>query len=161
MKIIKSGTITEDDWQLIREPDNSALPEGKLIVPFSFWQENQNLMSKRDAGIGIWIDGSVDVEDIVRYLDQFSIIALDFPAFTDGRCYSHARLLRERYKYSGELRAIGDVLQDQLFYMQRCGFNSFQLREDKDYKDALNALKDFSVTYQAASDEPLPIYKRR
>jgi len=161
MKIIKSGTITEDDWHLIREPENSVLPEGKLIVPFSFWQENQSLISKRDADFGIWIDGSVDVEGIVSYLDQFSVIALDFPAFTDGRCYSHARLLRERYKYSGELRAIGDVLRDQLFYMQRCGFNSFQLREDKDYEDALNALNDFSVTYQAASDEPLPIYKRR
>ncbi|MCG8325104.1 MAG: DUF934 domain-containing protein, partial [Thiotrichales bacterium] len=77
------------------------------------------------------------------------------------RCYSHARLLKERYQYEGDIRAIGDVLQDQLFYMQRCGFISYHLREDKDYTAALNAFNTFSVRYQTAIDEPLPIYKKR
>ena len=161
MKIIKNRQIIDDDWQLLREPDAGALPEGKIIVPFAFWRDNAGQLSDRDAGIGVWIDGSVDVEELAEHLDRFPVIALDFPAFTDGRCYSHARILRERYQYQGELRAIGDVLQDQLFFMHRCGFDSFQLREDKDYDEALQAFNAFSVTYQAACDEPLPLYKRR
>ena len=161
MKVIKNAEIIEDNWQLIREPHAEALPEGELIVPFKFWKENETLFAGRESGTGIWIDGSVDVEDIVDYLDRFPIIALDFPAFTDGRCYSHARLLKQRYHYSGDMRAIGDVLRDQLFYMMRCGFDSFQLRDDKDYEDALNGFRDFSVTYQGAVDDEVPVYRRR
>ncbi len=161
MKVIKDGGIIDDEWTLLREADAETLPAGRLILPFPFWLENREALAGRDAATGIWLDGGIDVENIVEYLDQFGIIALDFPAFTDGRCYSHARLLRERYQYQGELRAIGDVLQDQLFYMRRCGFDSFQLREDKDYHDALEAFNTFSVSYQAASDEPLPLYRRR
>ena len=93
--------------------------------------------------------------------DSFSIIALDFPIFKDGRSYSHARLLRERYNYKGELRAVGDVLQDQLFFMERCGIDSFQIRDDKDIEQALNGLKGFSVRYQAAADDTIPISERR
>lgn len=81
--------------------------------------------------------------------------------FTDGRNYSNARLLRDRYGYKGELRAIGDVLRDQLFYLHRCGFDAYALRADKDPYEALESLKDFSVTYQAATDEPLPLFRRR
>jgi uncharacterized protein (DUF934 family) len=89
------------------------------------------------------------------------MIALDFPVFKDGRCYSHARLLKDRYDYKGDLRAIGDVLRDQLFFMHRCGIDSFQIREDKDAEDALNAFNDFTVRYQAAADDAVPIYKLR
>lgn len=99
---------------------------------------------------------------MARHLDDFpELIALDFPAFKDGRCYSHARLLRERYDYQGELRAVGDVLRDQLFFMKRCGIDSFQLRSDKDMEDALNAFNDFSVKYQTAADGAPPIYDVR
>ena len=94
-------------------------------------------------------------------LEHFSVIALDFPAFGDGRSYSHASLLRQRYGYKGDLRAVGDVLQDQLFFMQRCGFDSYAIREDKDIEEALKSLNDFTVRYQAAADGALPIYKQR
>src|SRR5690606_12426030 len=100
-------------------------------------------------------------EEIAEDLQHFQVVALNFPAFTDGRHYSSARLLRERYGYKGEVRAIGDVLRDQLFLMRRCGFDAFAVRPDRDPYDALLGLKDFSVTYQAASDDPRPLFRRR
>ena len=86
---------------------------------------------------------------------------MNFPKFTDGRGYSSARLLRDRYSFRGEIRAIGDVLQDQLFYMKRCGIDAYALREDKDIVAALASLRDFSETYQAAVDQPQPLFRRR
>ena len=94
-------------------------------------------------------------------LDQFELVALEFPKFTDGRSYSHARRLRDRFGYRGEIRAVGEVLRDQLFFMQRCGIDSYQVREDKDAEDALKGLSDFSVKYQTAADGAPPVYKLR
>jgi uncharacterized protein (DUF934 family) len=89
------------------------------------------------------------------------MVAVHFPKFNDGRGYSSARLLRERLGFAGELRAVGDVLRDQLFLLARCGFDSFALRADQDPASALSAFKDFSVRYQAATDEVLPLFRRR
>ncbi len=162
MRVIKNKEVVNDDWQLIRELDESApVPEGNVILPFAYWQANRDQLLKSDTAHAIWADGSVNTEELVNDLEHFSLIALDFPAFKDGRSYSHARLLRDRYNYKGELRAIGDVLRDQLFYMQRCGFDSFDVRADKDIEDALKGLKDFTVRYQAAADDAVPVYKLR
>jgi uncharacterized protein (DUF934 family) len=84
-----------------------------------------------------------------------------FPSFTDGRGYSVGRLLRERYGWTGELRAVGDIQRDQLFYLARCGFNAFALREGEDVDAALTAFADFSERYQASVDQPLPLFRRR
>jgi uncharacterized protein (DUF934 family) len=119
------------------------------------------MLKARDGGLGVWLDADEEAEEIGDDVEQFKVIALNFPAFTDGRNYSNARLLRDRYGFKGELRAIGDVLRDQLFYMHRCGFDAFAVRPDKDPYEALEGLKDFSVTYQAATDEPLPLFRRR
>ena len=86
---------------------------------------------------------------------------VNFPQFTDGRGYSIARLLRERYGWRGELRAIGDVLRDQLFYLSRCGFDAFALRDDQDPHAALTAFDDFSEAYQASVERPQPLFRRR
>ena len=94
-------------------------------------------------------------------LAHFAVIGVNFPKFADGRGYSSARLLRERYGYRGEIRAIGDVLQDQLFYMKRCGIDAFAVREDKDIEAALAGLNVFSDAYQAAVDQPQPLFRRR
>jgi uncharacterized protein (DUF934 family) len=91
---------------------------------------------------------------------MFSVIAVDFPRFGDGRGYSLAYHLRTRLNYHGELRAIGDVLRDQLFYMQRVGFDSFAPRADKDIHEALKGLSDFSLNYQASVDQPSPLFRR-
>jgi uncharacterized protein (DUF934 family) len=162
MRVIKDKVVTEDHWQLIKELDDSAsIPEGNVILPFTYWQANRDALLKRDTEHAVWIDGDIETEALLDDLDNFTIIALDFPAFKDGRSYSHACLLRERYSYKGELRAIGDVLRDQLFFMQRCGINSYEVREDKDIEEALEGLNDFTVRYQACADGALPIYKQR
>jgi uncharacterized protein (DUF934 family) len=162
MRVIKNKEIINDDWELIRELDCSKkVSEGKVIIPFVDWQASRDGLLKRDTEHAVWIDGDTVTEDLLDDLEHFSIIALDFPAFKDGRSYSHASLLRNRYNYKGDLRAIGDVLRDQLFYMQRCGIDSYAIREDKDIEDALKSLQDFSVRYQAAADDALPIYRQR
>jgi uncharacterized protein (DUF934 family) len=94
-------------------------------------------------------------------LDRLPVIGVNFPKFTDGRSYSSARLLRERYAYRGEIRALGDVQQDQLFFMRRCGIDAYALRADKDIEKALAGLAVFSDTYQAAVDQPQPLFRRR
>ena len=160
MKIIKDSAIVEDSWHYLPEPE-ATIPNGDVIVPFNYWLEHQAELTSHQGKIAVAIDGTVNTEDLEPYLEQFELIALIFPAFADGRSYSHARLLRDRYQFNGELRAVGDVLRDQLFYMLRCGIDSFALREDKDFEDALNAFKEFSVKYQTSADGALPIYKIR
>lgn len=162
MRVIKDKAIVDDDWCVVRELDSSApIPEGNVILPFAYWQANRDEILKSNTTHAVWIDGAIETEALLDDLKHFSMIALDFPAFKDGRSYSHARLLRERYGYQGELRAIGDVLRDQLFFMQRCGIDSYEVRKDKDIEDALKGLEDFTVRYQAAADGAVPIYKLR
>ena len=109
----------------------------------------------------MWIDGSVETEALLDDLDKFALIGLDFPVFKDGRSYTHARLLRERYGYRGELRAIGDVLRDQVFFMRRCGIDSYAMKKAADIDAVLGAFEDFSVSYQTAADGAPPLYKLR
>ncbi|MEM8120240.1 DUF934 domain-containing protein, partial [Morganella morganii] len=90
--------------------------------------------------LGVWLDADEEPESIAGDLDRFQVIAVNFPAFTDGRGFSSARLLRERYGYKGEIRAIGDVLRDQLFFMRRCGFDAYAIRADRSPEDALASL---------------------
>jgi uncharacterized protein (DUF934 family) len=162
MRVIKDKSVIDDEWSLIRELDDSApIPEGSVILPFSFWQTNRDLLLKSKKNHAIWIDGSIETESLLDDLESFSIIALNFPTSKDGRSYSHARLLRERYGYKGELRAIGDVLQDQLFFMERCGIDCFQIRDVKNIEQALSGFEGFSVCYQAAADDAIPIHKQR
>ena len=162
MRVIKSGGVLEDDWQRIAEADpGQPLPEGDLIVPLAYWRNNRELLSRHNGRVAVCLNGDDSLDDVSAALDQFELVALEFPKFTDGRCYSHARLLRDRFRYRGEIRAVGEVLRDQLFFMRRCGIDSYQVREDKDAQDALKGLSDFSVKYQTAADGALPVYKLR
>jgi uncharacterized protein (DUF934 family) len=162
MQVIKDKAVINDDWTVARDLENdSPVPEGKVVLPFAYWQANRDALLKQNSEHAVWIDGDTVTEDLLDDLEHFAMIALDFPAFKDGRSYSHACLLRERYGYKGDLRAIGDVLRDQLFFMQRCGIDSYEIREDRDIEDALKSLEDFSVRYQAAADGAVPIYRQR
>lgn len=162
MRVIKNGRVLEDNWQRIAEPDpGQPLPEGDLIVPLDYWRNNRELLSQRNGRIAVCLNGDDSLDDFSASLEQFELVALEFPKFTDGRSYSHARLLRDRFGYRGEIRALGEVLRDQLFFMQRCGIDSYQVREDKDAEDALKGLSDFSVKYQTAADGAPPVYKLR
>ena len=162
-RIIKNGEVIDERWHLL--PVDATLDgisnSDDLIVPLGLWLASSHALMVRDGGLGVWLQSHEQIEDIVDDLKYFQVIALDFPAFTDGRHFSSARLLRERYGYQGEIRAIGDVLRDQLFFMQRCGFDAFAVRPDRDPYDALKGLSDFSVTYQTGVDQPLPLFRRR
>ena len=160
MRVIKDKQVIDDEWILVRDTENDLQP-GKVILPLAYWQENRDALINENEQHAVWIDGDTETEALLDDLDKFDLIALDFPKFKDGRSYTHARLLKQRYDYQGELRAIGDVLRDQLFYLLRCGFDSFQLREDKDAEAALKSFNDFTVRYQAAADDAVPVYKLR
>jgi len=162
-RIIKNNEVIDETWHLLPKdtPLDGLSNCDDLIVPLALWHDHAHALKARDGGLGVWLDSDEEAEEIGEDANQFQVIALNFPAFTDGRSYSNARLLRDRYGFKGELRAIGDVLRDQLFYLHRCGFDAFAIRADKDPYEALEGLKDFSVTYQAATDEPLPLFRRR
>ncbi|KAB7622648.1 DUF934 domain-containing protein [Alkalilimnicola sp. S0819] len=158
--IIKDRQIVADRW--LHLDDDALVPDtGELIVSWARWQREGETLRARRQGVGVRIDGDVPVAEVAEQLLDRPLIALDFPVFKDGRCLTHARLLRERYGYTGELRAVGDVLRDQMFYMQRVGINAFEVREDRDLADALQSLNDFSLSYQAAADQQERIYQRR
>jgi uncharacterized protein (DUF934 family) len=167
--IIKNRTIVNDDWTVVRAAEDgalpalAALPAGKVLVPLALWQaEREALIASRSAAqIGVWLAPDSEPADIAGDFDKLALIGVDFPVFRDGRGYSIGRLLRERYGYKGELRAIGDVLRDQVTFMYRCGFDAYAVREDKDIHDALKAFDDFSVQYQGAVDNPSPLFRRR
>lgn len=162
MRVIKNRQIVTDDWQLLTDlKPEDTLPAGQVIIPFAYWQAQRGKLIAWGGKYAVCINGNHETEEVAKDVEHFTLIALEFPAFKDGRCYTHARLLRERYGYQGELRAVGDVLRDQLFFMERCGIDSFEVRADKDINDALKAFTEFSVKYQTAADQAVPIYKLR
>lgn len=168
--------IGEDDWNLLRlkpaveaaegvaaqagdKPDTVTVPAGKTIVPLSVWQAQHATLSQRDD-VGVWLASDERPEALKDDVSKLQMIAVEFPKFADGRGYSIAFNLRARHGYEGELRAFGDVLRDQLFYMQRVGFNSFAVRADRDVHDALKGLSDFSESYQTSWDKKSPLFRR-
>ncbi len=162
--IIKNNAIVADDWIVLRlnEQDfaeSKMIPEGKVIVPLQVWLKHRDVIQKR-AEIGVWLASDERPEALKGDIDKFSVIAVDFPKFSDGRGYSIAYNLRARLGYKGELRAIGDVLRDQLFYMQRVGFDAFAPRPDRNIDDALKGLTDFSEVYQTSIYSKLPLFRR-
>lgn len=159
-KLIIDNAIAEDSFTFVDSIE--ALPKnGDVLVDISVWDELKPKLEKHNGKIGLKVPGEAEPEQLQHDIANLDMIAIDFPAFKDGRGYSLARLLRERYKFAGELRATGDILRDQLFYLKRCGFNSFATREDRCIEEALTGLNDFSVTYQADVNEKKPIYNRR
>ncbi|WLI90309.1 DUF934 domain-containing protein [Massilia sp. R2A-15] len=163
-RIIKGREVVADDWSVLRldendAPESAVVPEGKVIVPLAVWQSQRESLAGR-ADLGVWIGADERPETLKGELDNFAVVAVDFPKFTDGRGYSIAFNLRKRLGYTGELRAIGDVLRDQLFSMHRVGFDAFATRPDRSIEDALKGLTDFSETYQASVDQDLPLFRR-
>lgn len=147
-RIIKDGAIVEDAWQTWATPDSaSAAPPGKgarLIVPLAIYLAQADEWADSLAFVGVLLGPDDDPAALLPYLDRLPVIAVNFPAFSDGRGYSTGRLLRSRYGFAGELRAVGDILRDQLYFLQRCGFNAFALREDQDPEAALAAFGDYA-----------------
>ena len=156
--VIKHRQIVEDRWQHLA--DEAELPAGPVIVSLARWQRERAILLKRGQPVGVRLPNTANVADLAADLSLLEVVALEFPKFADGRAHSQARLLRERYGYRGELRAVGDVLRDQLFFMARNGFDAFELRADRSLEDALKAFDEFSESYQPAADQPQPLFRR-
>ena len=157
-KIIKDNQVVDDTWIIIEKNFTGELPMGKLLLPLQYWLDNRENLQLMCTGI--WIDSDEDVEAVGFEANIFPLIAVNFPAFADGRGFSIARLLKERYGFTGQVRAIGNAIQDQLFYLKRCGFDSFDLKEGTNLESAVASLNDFSVTYQTSVDQPEPLFRR-
>lgn len=164
-EIIKHKAVVPDDWAVLRLDEGEAaetvvVPEGKVIVPLAVWLAQRATLLDRLPGIGVWLASDERPETLAADVATLPLIAVNFPKFTDGRGYSIAYNLRARLAYQGELRAIGDVLRDQLFSMQRVGFDAYATRPDRSIHDALKGLSVFSETYQASWDQKTPLFRR-
>lgn len=163
--IIRHKKLVSDSWQLLKPAaDGSAPPvpeSGDIIVPLALWLAQRDKLLLRPGRIGVWLGGDDEPALLAADLKHFGVVAVNFTQFTDGRGYSLGRLLRERYGWHGELRAIGDVLHDQLFYLAGCGFDAFDLRADQDLQAAHSAFDDFSEGYQSSVGRPFPLFRRR
>jgi uncharacterized protein (DUF934 family) len=155
MRVIKDRKIVDDAWEILA-PDAPIPDSGDVIVSVALWNQWNG---ERAGKLGVLLK-SDELPEQIEGLERAPLVAIEFPKFGDGRGYSSARLLRDRLGYKGELRAVGDVLRDQLFYMARCGIDSFALKAGKDIESALSAFDDFSVAYQAAADDPRPLFRR-
>ncbi|MGO3343699.1 MAG: DUF934 domain-containing protein [Marinomonas sp.] len=156
-KLIKNGNIVDNlyTWQ----QDSESEATDASIVPMSKWISEQDSIGHV---AGIWIDAGEGTDDLANIdLNQFDVIGINFPAFVDGRGFSYARLLRERLGYTGEIRALGNFIPDQLGYLLRVGFNGFQFNDDVNLEKALELHKSFSNAYQSDVNEPRPIFLRR
>ena len=166
-QLIKHRAVAVDSWTTLdiaegETPETVALPAGDVIFPLAVWQARKAEIISCHKRIGLLLQPDERVEDVAADLEYFVVIAVAFPKFVDGRGYSTASLLRQRYQYQGELRAVGDVLHDQLFFMQRVGFDSYALKDDKNALYAIEAgFSPFSDAYQTSTTEPQPYFRRR
>ncbi len=164
-KLIKDGVIVENTWALIAKSEGDAaevvIPAGQVIVPLSVWVAQKAQLQAR-TDVGVWLDSDEVAESIGEEANHFAVIGVNFPGFMDGRAFSTARLLRERYGFKGELRAVGGFIRDQLCYLRRCGVNAFAFANpETDLDIAVKSLNDFNEYYQASVDQPLPLFRRR
>jgi uncharacterized protein (DUF934 family) len=162
-KLTNSGEVQADDWQVLSKEapfDAEQLARGKWLVHIKLYKEHKAEFESA-SNISVWLDSDDAAADIADMAARLPVISVNFPVFTDGRGFSIGRTLRERHQFSGELRAIGNFMQDQLFYLKRCGFDAFVVKDDADVESMAKSLRDFSDFYQAAVDQPLPLFRRR
>jgi uncharacterized protein (DUF934 family) len=143
----------------------TQIPAGKVLVPFTVWRANKDKLASRvcQGEIGLLIATHEAIEDViaeVKDINAFALVAVYVERFADGRIFTIGNLLRTRYGFKNELRAVGDVLRDQLFFLKRSGFNSYLIRADRSAIEALASLQDFSEPYQGAVDIAQPAWRR-
>ncbi|NMM43509.1 DUF934 domain-containing protein [Rhodospirillaceae bacterium KN72] len=160
MALIKDGKQVSDQW-LTADADTPVQPDIPTIVPFARFIAERDSLLRSQAEIGVKLSPGDDVAALAGDLDRLKVIAVDFPAFTDGRAYSYARLLRQRYGYRGEIRATGNVLRDQYLFMLRAGIDAFEVTDKTQISSWIDALEEFSHYYQKASDAAQPVWAKR
>ena len=147
MQILKDREIIEDNFRYIA--DEEVIEGDNISLSLARWQQEKTQLQQHDGKLGIRLNSTDTAEAIVNDLADISLIELNFPAFTDGRLFSTAKLLRTRYGYQGEIRAVGQFMVDQVCYLAKVGVNAFQLSNETQLPLALTLLDDFSVSYQA------------
>ena len=149
-RLIKQREIVNDEWRYADEDPVGR--ERALILPFARWQAEREQWWLWDGRLGVRVGPADHVGELRNDFTRIGLIAIEFGGIGEGRGYSQAQLLRTRYKFTGQLRAVGKIQRDQLFYLARCGFDTFELPDDADFDVALTAFDDFSVAYQGAVD---------
>jgi uncharacterized protein (DUF934 family) len=160
MPLVKNGKIATDIF--VHVADDAELPgDGAVLISAARFLENPASLSHRLGKTGVIWPNNRDVDDLVPYLERLAVVALVFPTFRDGRAYSQARLLRERYGFKGELRATGQVLRDQFVFMLRAGFDAFEVKKESDAEAFATTAKRYSVFYQPTGDGRLTALRQR
>lgn len=160
MPYIKSGRRTHDPF--VRVADDAGLPAGMpVLVTAARYLADHAAFARRETPTGVIWPNNRSVAELAPHLDRLTVVALEFPKFRDGRAYSQARLLRERYQYRGELRATGEVLRDQFLFLARAGFDAFEVTKEADADAFAAAIERFSVVYQPGTDQQLSAFRRR
>jgi uncharacterized protein (DUF934 family) len=160
MPLVKQAKILPDPF--VHLADDAEVPgDGAVLVSAARFLADPEALLRRPGRLGVIWPNNRDVDDLLPYLDRLATVALVFPTFRDGRAYSQARLLRERYAYRGELRATGQVLRDQFVFMLRAGFDAFEVKKDSDAAAFANTVKRYSVFYQPTGDGRVTALHRR
>jgi uncharacterized protein (DUF934 family) len=164
-KLIKDANIIDNQWSMVETTDtpvDASIPAGNVIVPLNVWKAKKAELSGRAGEIGVWLSSDEFAEELRDDARDLPLIALHFATFMDGRAFTTARLLRERFGFSGELRASGAIIRDQLCYLRRCGVNAFHFSDSSiKLESALESLSDFSDGYQTSVDQKTPLSQRR
>ncbi len=157
MNVIKNRQIVEIDWAFSEQIN----AQGNLIFGYETYKENKQSFFSREGKTGIALNGDISIEKIEADFKKFDLIALEFPTFADGRCFSYASLLRNTHKFQGDILAFGDILRDQIAHLERSGFSLIELSGHRDINDALNAFPEFTTPYQTAADGQKTILQLR
>ncbi|HZZ92838.1 MAG TPA: DUF934 domain-containing protein [Usitatibacter sp.] len=162
-RVIRDKRVENDLFQVLGlEGDVPAeLPHGPILVPLATWKARRAELAARREPAGVWLRPDEDPAELAQDVASLHVIGVHFPKWGDGRGFSTGTLLRGRYDYRGELRAFGDLGRDHLLHLTRCGFDVVKLGARHDPEKALAAFDEFSVLYQGAIDEPLPLFRRR
>jgi len=146
MQLIKDKQVIDNTWTYLS--NDAELKDGDITVSTSRWLQDKTALLNHKGKVGVRITPESSIDEIVNDLPHIELIELDFPDFADGRLFSHAWLLRNRYQYQGEIRATGNYMSGQVFYLSRVGVNAFSVEKNEDVPAALTALNDFTVKYQ-------------
>lgn len=160
MPLLKSGQIVEDTWLHI-DDEQDVPSSGDIVVSLARWLDEGETLRTRDGKMGVRLKNDQSPAQVADDLGAFDIFVLEFPKYTDGRAYSAARLLRDRYGFTGEVRASGDVLIDQYGMLQRCGFDAYEIADNADVSAWIAAEKRISSHYQSAADGVVAIWAKR
>jgi uncharacterized protein (DUF934 family) len=147
-RIIRDGQIVDDHWCMLAADADmvafAASDRRQFLLPMVRWADCREILEQGGHQVGVWLAADDSPEALIPDMGRIPLVAIHFPCFTDGRGYSLARLLRQRYGFCGELRAFGDILRDQIYFLHQCGFNAFGLRADQSVDEAIVALRDYS-----------------